>query len=107
MRINNQISKIKETILKLCRKTLVISLFFILFHGSLSYQRVDNIDPVGRFIATCLAEMVDVGLVGNHAWVSGVGGLVVFDIIDSINPTMLDRYTTTVDSTPFGPRYYN
>ena len=107
MRINNQISKIKETILKLCRKTLVISLFFILFHGSLSSQSLDNIDPVGRFIATWLAEMVDVELVGNHAWVTGVGGLVVFDISDPNNPKILERYNPTVDSNPFGPRYYH
>ena len=107
MRIIKKFSKMSKTILKFYRKTLVISIYFILFHGSAFPQGLDNIDPVGRFIATWLAEMLDVELVGNKAWVTGVGGLVVFDIRDPQNPVMLERYNPTVDSNPFGPRYYH
>jgi len=96
-----------ETILKLYCKTLVISFCFFLFNSSAIPQGLDNIDPVGRFVATWFAEMVDVELVGNKAWVTGVGGLVVFDIRDPQNPVILERYNPSVDSNVYGPRFYH
>lgn len=107
MRIINQVSKMSETLLELARKTLVISLYFILFHSSAFPQGLDNIDPVGRFKATWFAEMVDVELVGEKAWVAGVGGLTVFGISDPLNPVLLGRYNPSSDQNPFGERFYH
>ena len=94
-----------ETIVKLYRESLVISFCFFLFNGSAFPQGLDNIDPVGRFVATWFAEMVDVELVGNIAWVSGVGGLVAIDVRDPQNPAMFSRYNPSLN--PYGPRYYH
>ena len=106
-RMINQVSKMGETILKYYHKTLLISLYFILFHSSAFPQGLDNIDPIGRFTATWFAEMVDVELVGDRAWVAGVGGLAAFNISDPGNPVFLARYTPSPDSNPFGYRFYH
>ena len=93
-----------ETILKLYHKTFVISFCFFLFNSSAIPQSLDNIDPVGRFEAFWFAEMLDVELKGDIAWVSGVGGLVAIDVRDPQNPTMFSRYNPSIN--PYGPRFY-
>ena len=94
-----------EIIQKFYHKTLVISLYFILFHGSAFPQGLDNIDPVGRFTATWFAEMLDVELKGDIAWVSGVGGLVAIDVRDPQNPVNYGRFNPSLN--PYGPRFYH
>ena len=96
-----------ETILNLCRKKLVILLYYFLFHSSAYPQGLDNIDPVGSFSAPWFAEMFDVELVGQIAWVAGVGGLVAFDISDPQNPIKKGRYAPSPDSDTFGARFYH
>ena len=93
--------------LKIIRKTLVIFLYFILFRSLAWPQGLDNIDPTGSFTATYFAEMVDVELVGQRAWVSGVGGLAAFNIRDRQNPILLGRYAPSGDNDPFGARFYH
>ncbi|MCH7494861.1 MAG: hypothetical protein IH825_02035, partial [Candidatus Marinimicrobia bacterium] len=95
-----------KTIFKFYRRTLAISLYFILFHSSAIPQGLDNIDPVGRFKAYWFAEMLDVELSGDVAWVAGVGGLVAIDVRDPQNPTMFSRYDPS-SGNPYGERYYH
>ncbi len=96
-----------ETILNLCRKKLAIILYIILFHSSAFPQGVDNIEPVAEFRAPWFAEMVDVELVGNLAWVAGVGGLVAFNISKPDSPFVKARYEPSTENDPFGPRFYH
>jgi len=94
-----------EIILNFFRKKLVILLYLFLFHSSAFPQGLDNIDPIGAFKATWFAEMVDVELEGQIAWVAGVGGLVAFDISDPENPTKRGQFNPT--SNPYGERFYH
>jgi len=95
-----------KTILKFYRRTLVISLYFILFSSSAIPQGLDNIDPVGRFKPYWWSEMLDVELSGDVAWVASVGGLVAFDITDPKEPALLGQYNPS-PSDPYGERYYH
>ena len=83
----------------------------MLFHSEAFPQALDNIDPIGSFKAPWFAEMFDVELVGNRAWVSGVGGLVAFDISDPTDPNFPvftgGRYAPSSDSNTFGARFYH
>ena len=95
-----------KTILKFYRRTLVISLYFILFYSSAIPQGLDNIDPVGRFKPYWFSEMLDVELSGDVAWVASVGGLIAIDVSDSQNPTILGRYDPSFGD-PYRERYYH
>ena len=86
-----------------CTSLSTITLFLFI-HAQAFSQGLDNIDPVGRFEAFWFAEMVDVELLGDVAWVAGIGGLVAIDVSDPTNPTMIDRYNPS--GSPIGERYY-
>ncbi|MCH8929242.1 MAG: redoxin domain-containing protein [Candidatus Marinimicrobia bacterium] len=100
-----------ETILNFSREKLLIALYIILFHSLAFPQGFDNIDPIGEFRATWFSEMVDVELVGNRAWVAGVGGLTAFNISDPNDPDFPvftgGRYAPSPDSDTFGARFYH
>ena len=96
-----------ETILNFSREKLLIALYIILFHSLAFPQDLDNIDPIGEFRAPWFSEMFDVELVGEIAWVAGVGGLVAFDIRDPQTPAKFARYAPSPDSDTFGARFYH
>ena len=52
----------------------------------------DLLENIGRFNPNFFAELQDVELLGDRAYVFGVGGMAVIDITDPAIPTQLGRY---------------
>jgi len=108
-KIFNRVLRISETILNFCRMKLVITLSIILLHSTAFPQGLDNIDPIGTFKPDgWFAEMLDVELVGQIAWVAGVGGLSAFDISNPEDPNLPfsgRRFNPSIN--PYGERFYH
>jgi len=52
----------------------------------------DLLENVGQYSPSWFAELQDVELVGNRAYVYGVGGMAIFDVTDPAHPQELGRY---------------
>jgi len=74
----------------------LLPIMFILFMAipalSLPVDQDDQLENIGTFTPQFFAELQDLELMGNRAYVFGVGGLAVIDITDPGNPVQLGRY---------------
>lgn len=64
----------------------------------------DGIEALGEFDPTYFAEFVDCEVIGNTAYIMGVGGLNIFDVTDPTSPILVGRHNP--EGTPF-ERYYS
>jgi hypothetical protein len=60
--------------------------------AQLPVDQDDQLEDVGQFQPQWFAELQDVEIQGNYAYVFGVGGMAVFDISDPSLPALRDRY---------------
>lgn len=52
----------------------------------------DLLEDLGQYSPPWFAELQDVQLIGDRAYVFGVGGLAIFDLVDPATPVELGRY---------------
>ena len=78
------------------RKIFLLPLLLILVSGNpalaIPADQDDLLEDIGTFYPQFFAELQDVELMGDRAYVFGVGGLAVIDITDPTAPFQLGRY---------------
>ncbi len=77
------------------RKVIVPLLILLVLRGSapaLPLDQDDNLENLGVFTPFFFAELQDVELMGENAYVFGVGGLAVIDLSRPQSPEILGRY---------------
>lgn len=77
------------------RKMIITMMMIAGLYGSataLPNDQDDRLEDIGSFVPLFFAELQDVELQGDRAYVFGVGGLAVMDISDPENPTLTGRF---------------
>lgn len=84
----------KEENIVLSKSILPILLVSLLGGVALSLpaDQDDLLEDIGLFTPQFFAELQDVELAGDRAYVFGVGGMTVLDVSDPQNPIQLGRY---------------